>query len=241
MEHCVSDRIAFRLTSTAKFVRRAGVTSVEQRVQEPSQDLESRVARLSAGQRECLARVTDHATSKEIARELGISPHTVDARMRAALQTLGVSSRREAAIVFRAALSANEYQPTAYQASHLAAGDADTPDGGYDEPAAPGDDRDEDPDGVPAAPAHRAFDAAFAGPANDWRGPVPQSVADGAAWSAVAFTPAVAPAPQFRLWGGVNDLTPVQRMVAVFIVMIVSMLAFGMLLAGMEALSALRR
>ena len=54
-------------------------------------DLGARVARLTTGQRECLDLVDDHATSKEIARQLGISRHTVDARLRAAIQTLGVS------------------------------------------------------------------------------------------------------------------------------------------------------
>ena len=35
----------------------------------------------------------DTATCKEIAARLGISPHTVDQRVKAAMQTLGVGSR----------------------------------------------------------------------------------------------------------------------------------------------------
>lgn len=60
-------------------------------------DLANRVARLSAGQLECLRLVDQHLSSKEIAVELGISPHTVDQRIRGALQTLGVERRSQAA------------------------------------------------------------------------------------------------------------------------------------------------
>ena len=58
---------------------------------------DARVARLSAGQRQCLALVDEHLSSKEIALRLGISPHTVDQRIRQALQILGVEKRGEAA------------------------------------------------------------------------------------------------------------------------------------------------
>lgn len=67
-------------------------------------DLSRRVAELTEGQRNCLELVSDHATSKEIALQLGISRHTVDARMRGAMNTLSVSSRREAAMLYRASL-----------------------------------------------------------------------------------------------------------------------------------------
>ena len=57
----------------------------------------SRVARLSAGQLDCLRLVNEHLSSKEIAAELHISPHTVDQRVRGALQILGVERRSQAA------------------------------------------------------------------------------------------------------------------------------------------------
>src|SRR5688572_3041512 len=64
----------------------------------PSQaDIESRVARLSAGQLDCLRLVDQHLSSKEIAAELKISPHTVDQRIRGALHILGVDRRTQAA------------------------------------------------------------------------------------------------------------------------------------------------
>ncbi len=64
---------------------------------------EDRVDRLSAGQRQCLELVNQHLSSKEIALRLGISPHTVDQRVRQALQILGVEKRGEAARLVAAA------------------------------------------------------------------------------------------------------------------------------------------
>jgi DNA-binding CsgD family transcriptional regulator len=60
-------------------------------------EVASRVARLSAGQLDCLLLVDQHLNSKEIAAELNISPHTVDQRIRGALQILGVERRTQAA------------------------------------------------------------------------------------------------------------------------------------------------
>lgn len=62
-----------------------------------TESTQHRVARLSEGQRQCLALVDQHLSSKEIALRLGISPHTVDQRVRLALQILGVEKRGEAA------------------------------------------------------------------------------------------------------------------------------------------------
>ena len=56
-----------------------------------------RLNKLSEAQRICLRMVFMHMSSKDIARELGISPHTVDQRLKGAMQILGVDSRVEAA------------------------------------------------------------------------------------------------------------------------------------------------
>ena len=87
-----------------------------------------RIARLSPGQRICLRLVQERLTSKDIARELAISPHTVDQRLRQAIEILGVSSRVEAARVF-AAQENDAYQSLIYQAPYIAddAGPAPTP------------------------------------------------------------------------------------------------------------------
>ena len=58
---------------------------------------EARLERLSEGQLQCLLLVDQHMSSKEIAVRLGISPHTVDQRIRQALQILGVERRHQAA------------------------------------------------------------------------------------------------------------------------------------------------
>ena len=56
------------------------------------------VNRLSTGQKDCLRLVLAHKTSKEIARELEISSHTVDQRIRYAIRALGARSRMQAAM-----------------------------------------------------------------------------------------------------------------------------------------------
>ncbi|RHW17358.1 LuxR family transcriptional regulator [Sphingomonas gilva] len=78
-----------------------------------------RLARLTPGQRVCLRLVHQRLTSKDIAREIGISPHTVDQRLRQAIEILGVSSRVEAARAFAAA-EADGYQSLIYQAPYIA-------------------------------------------------------------------------------------------------------------------------
>src|SRR5690349_16011626 len=56
-----------------------------------------RVARLTPAQLDCLRLVDRLLSSKEIAAELHISPHTVDQRIRQALAILGVERRAQAA------------------------------------------------------------------------------------------------------------------------------------------------
>jgi len=60
------------------------------------------ITKLTARQRDCLRLVLQHMQSKEIGRQLGISPMTVDNHFRSAIQTLGVANRLEAARVLEA-------------------------------------------------------------------------------------------------------------------------------------------
>lgn len=60
------------------------------------------INKLTTRQRDCLRLVLHHMQSKEIGRELGISPMTVDNHFRTAIQTLGVTSRLEAARLLEA-------------------------------------------------------------------------------------------------------------------------------------------
>src|SRR4051794_4026624 len=76
-----------------------GSPDMDRPVQQPTADDETvkRVARLSTGQLDCLRLVDQLLSSKEIAAELRISPHTVDQRIRQALAILGVERRAQAA------------------------------------------------------------------------------------------------------------------------------------------------
>jgi DNA-binding CsgD family transcriptional regulator len=87
--------------------------------------LGERVARLSAGQLDCLRLVDQHLNSKEIAAELGISPHTVDQRIRQSLQILGVERRAQAARIvaqysgpYQRLIHQPPYIPAAPQSGH---------------------------------------------------------------------------------------------------------------------------
>jgi DNA-binding CsgD family transcriptional regulator len=57
---------------------------------------------LTEMQRQCLRLVILHFSSKDIARELNLSPHTVDNHVKAAMQKLGAVSRFEAARIYAA-------------------------------------------------------------------------------------------------------------------------------------------
>ena len=83
-------------------------------------EMAQRVAKLSKGQLDCLLLVDQHLSSKEIAAELNISPHTVDQRIRFALQTLGVERRTQAARIV--ARHQQPYQRLIHQPPHIEAG-----------------------------------------------------------------------------------------------------------------------
>lgn len=73
------------------------------------------LAALTDAQRDCLRLVYQHMTSKDIARRLGVSPHTVDMRLRTAMKTLAVGSRIEAARLLVQEEAGGEVMPDAYQ------------------------------------------------------------------------------------------------------------------------------
>jgi DNA-binding CsgD family transcriptional regulator len=211
-------------------------------------DLAARVARLTAGQRACLDLVDDHATSKEIALRLNISRHTVDARLRQAIQTLGVTSRREAAIIWRAAASADGYQQFAYQPSQIVSESAPGvatsielsggTESDFDD--AMGDEA-ERRDRAEPRPFAAGF-APFEGQRHDRHAPMALAgeVGEAVAWGEWTPDPPSPPVRSLKLWGGANDLTASQRMLGILIVTIVAMLAFGLLLSGIGALAQLR-
>ncbi|HMO74741.1 MAG TPA: helix-turn-helix transcriptional regulator [Sphingopyxis sp.] len=87
-------------------------------------DPDNYVSLLSAAQIETLRHVFEHKNSKEIARLMDVSPHTVDERVRRSLKKLNVSNRIEAAtILARNGVfeDVTPYQPLTYQPGDLAA------------------------------------------------------------------------------------------------------------------------
>ena len=81
---------------------------------------DARVLRVTAGQRACLRLVLEHRTSKEIALVRGISPDTVDKRLKTAVRMLGVQGRVAAAMMVREHDAAPEgYQRLVYQTPDL--------------------------------------------------------------------------------------------------------------------------
>lgn len=173
----------------------------------------ARVDRLTEGQRDVLRLVNRHLETKEIARALGISPDGVNQRIKAAMRTLDVNKRRDAALILAEADGQDSYQPLVYPPRDIAPG----------------------------------FDPATVTPSTEsGREQVPASIGEmreeQAAFEAV-------PQPRsgwFRLplpvrGGRPGDLNALQRLGWIFGVMLLIAFAFGVFLAGMEALSRLGR
>src|SRR4051812_28631199 len=79
-----------------------------------------RVDRLTEGQREVLRRVNRHMETKEIARELGLSPDGVNQRIKAAMPPLGVNKGRDAALLPAEADGPAHSQPLVYPPRDIA-------------------------------------------------------------------------------------------------------------------------
>ena len=97
----------------------AGVPDTAEPSDEPVREdaIAGRVARLSQGQLDCLLLVDQHLSSKEIAAELGISPHTVDQRVRQSLHILNVERRAQAARIV--ARYSGPYQRLIHQSPYI--------------------------------------------------------------------------------------------------------------------------
>jgi DNA-binding CsgD family transcriptional regulator len=120
--------------ATLDFAAFPSLCSIVATRQNPESPRNPRVTLLTEAERDCLRLVFQHMTSKDIARQLGVSPHTVDMRLRQAIRKLEVTNRIEAAralvhteillgvaqpIADQAAEDA--YQELIYQASEIAA------------------------------------------------------------------------------------------------------------------------
>ena len=174
----------------------------------------SRMARLSQGQIDCLLLVDKHHSSKEIAARLGISPHTVDQRVRGALEKLGVDRRGEAARLVAAAISSDDqaYQRLIHQSPHI------------DEAAATG--HQESAVGYQIRHAGRAGETSSPGVITEQR-----SVGFG---SPLQLPFATRSHPS-------NEMSIVQRLLWIVLIAMGAAFSAGMYLAGLESLSRLIR
>lgn len=170
------------------------------------------LARLTEGQKDCLRRVFQHQTSKDIARALNISPHTVDMRLRTAAKTLGVASRVEAARLLAAYenLAPEPYQGPVYQFPELA----------------------------PDVPAAFIANAAAGQPDVDRGGE--QVRERQLAYQAAAPQPAPAIPLLLALGVGAREgMTLQQRLAWIAALTVVTAISFAMILAGLDALWSL--
>ena len=166
------------------------------------------VERLTEGQRQCLRMVLRHMSSKEIARELGISSHTVDQRLRIAMHTLGTTSRVDAARMLAAHEQSPPYQSSVYQPLYIA------PTTLPNAASRPGEGQRE----------QRGGDAAPKGEAG---------------LQAEPFASSGLPLSLPIRGGRRNDLGPWQRLGWIVAIAIGAALAFGAVLAGLQALAEL--
>ncbi|MFL6859953.1 MAG: response regulator transcription factor [Sphingomicrobium sp.] len=176
------------------------------------EDVTVRVARLSAGQLDCLRLVNEHLSSKEIAAELDISPHTVDQRIRGALHVLGVERRSQAAriVAQHAGPYSGPYQRLIHQSPHIPRGESS----GHPEDAVR----------TQIRHADRAGRAEGAGFRTEQR--------------AVAFAPSL-PLPFATRSNPRNEMSVGQRLFWIAAIAIGAAFSAGMYLAGLESLARL--
>ncbi len=169
--------------------------------------------KLNEGQRDCLRLVLAHLSSKEIARQLDISPHTVDQRLRTAMRILNAQSRFDAARKFAELDPENSYQSLIYQSVDIA-----------------------------TRPENGSLGTSTKRMGSDSAGGMDSlSNASGAPGTLVLEERDVSrrrlPVPQYR--GEKNSLGGLERLGWILAIAIGGALSFGGLLAGLEALSRL--
>lgn len=207
--------------------------------------LPAELDQLTDGQRDCLRLVYRHMTSKDIARVLGVSPHTVDMRLRTAMRTLSVGSRIEAAqLLFQQDAAEGTdafglpdgYQPLIYHTPDVAP-DAETPN--LVSPASAGSDDGAHHDhfsrlspdvGLSASGPPRLADTSTP------YEPHPSSWSGAAAIEPGFGTRSLAGS---RPWGARNDLSIGARLGWILFIAIGSALAFGSILAALASLKTL--
>ena len=170
---------------------------------------QARIGRLTDGQRAVVALVADNKTSKEIALELGISPNTVDQRIKGAQAKLGVRRRSEAARLYRLALQGGMCGDLVYPSSGLASSFS-----GGDENASLGM---EDRTGDGSTMLHQA-QAAYTADLSAWGGE--------RSWSSVLLEA-----------GRRNELSPLARVAAILGMTLTALVILAAAVATAEGMS----
>ena len=180
------------------------------RPSEGAQSAAPLVARLSPGQVDCLLLVNQHLNSKEIALRLAISSHTVDQRIRGALDKLGVERRGEAARMVASALPPSDaaYQRLIHQSPHIDA----NPASGHHSGAV----------SYQIRHADRAGKASPSGIITEQR--------PGGSWSSLQLPFATRSHPS-------NEMSVATRLLWIVLIAIGAIFSAGMYLAGLESLS----
>ena len=172
----------------------------------------ARVAKLTPGQLDCLRLVDQHLSSKEIAVELDISPHTVDQRIRQALNILGVERRTQAARVV--AQQAGPYKGAYQRLIHQS-------------PYIPGNDESGQPDAAASNQIRHAGRAGEAGGAGFLTEQRPAT-----SWPSLQPPFATRSNPR-------NEMSVGQRLFWIVAIAIGAAFSAGMYLAGLESLARL--
>ena len=226
-----------------------------------------RVTLLSDAERDCLRLVYQHMTSKDIARQLGVSPHTVDMRLRQAIRKLEVTNRVEAARALlleditqgissatKEAVEAEAYQPLIYQASEIVdAANSATLGGPASQDVGAASTRSSDPNqlehGSLARTLHHGLSRPGVGPSGGSLAQ-PDALAGNVApiatlatdWPGIAAPdPGIGARPflNTRPWGQRNDLDVGHRLAWMMFIAFASALTFGGVLAALAALKTL--
>lgn len=199
------------------------------------------LAQLTDGQRDCLRLVYQHMKSKDIARQLGVSPHTVDMRLRTAMKTLSVASRIEAARLLvqqeAGGIDVDAYQPLIYHTPDVVSSAESAT---FGSPAST----------ETADPAHQDTQSRFSpnvdpngsGPPRDTLASVPYGTAHpssrtgaGVTRTDISSRPLAGSLP----WGKKNTLGIGARIGWIFGIAVGSAMAFGAILAALASLKTL--
>lgn len=206
---------------------------------------------LTDGQKDCLRHVYNHMTSKDIARVLGVSPHTVDMRLRTAMRVLGVPTRIDAARLLVRHESGNDVLPEPYQPLIYGSPDMVEPAGiGFlGSSASAAGDADHEPDPVQANARQLlspALDPLASGPPRETGASITSEAAmlgsrsgTGTQDPGSGARPLADPLQTSLPWGSRNTLSVPARLAWIAGIAIGSALSFGAILSAMQSLKSL--